>query len=99
MTCRECYYLTECRYGFSKGRKCRNGCIRIKNQKKAELKRRYEEMEEDRINSLIEEANRQEERGEVPPITDLDVELALEEFHKYYLPTTKEELEDIDDDF
>ncbi len=30
LNCRECYYLSICRTGFWKGRKCLNGCIKLK---------------------------------------------------------------------
>lgn len=59
LNCRECDFLRECRSGFWKGRKCYNGCIKLKLLRERER----EEDREDYINNLLEYAERILERG------------------------------------
>ena len=62
--CRDCIYLKECRQGFFKGRKCKNGCIKLNNRRRFVAKKYYDDLREDAFNALIDEANKREQKEE-----------------------------------
>lgn len=77
LVCRDCYRLTVCREGFRKGRRCKNGCLRIKEVKKRQSAEYYNRLREEQLESLIAAANKEEaermrqsgllDRGETQP--------------------------------
>ncbi len=64
LACRDCAFLEVCRYGFLKGRKCINGCVKIRKSKKWEKQKEYARLRDESFTALIEEANRREKELE-----------------------------------
>lgn len=56
--CRECFCLTQCRYGFIKGRKCRNGCLKYKKL----YKWKHKLEREDYLDNLVKYVEEQEKK-------------------------------------
>ena len=106
--CRHCPYLKKCRKGWRQGRKCYNGCIKLKeieqdrilrqmsNEDLERLLRREQDKEgapdDELIRSILCEFDR---RGNAPwNVEHIDIDAAWNDFVENYLNSAEEGEED-----